>query len=214
MSDTLRKMRRTVRRICPRAPLPVQGLAAAAVRYAAQALRSTPVTSDRYGLEERDPGDDPFVVGWWVGPDGNWHPPDEPFRARPVEGPHPLRRVVVVLLAVAIGAATTVGVLAGGGTQSRPTGPSVAQLTHQVRLAVTGSGGGQVGVRGVTGVECRPPSTWSSGQTFTCDVFGPAHAELGRYVGTVQPTTPSGAWRWRAEWRPSRPYAVTGRRTL
>jgi len=174
-------------------------------------LRSAMVTSNGYDPEELDDlGDDPFVVGWWVGPDGNWHPPDEPFGAGTEKRPHPLRRVVVVLLAVAIVVATTVSVLAGGSplTTSSSTGPSLAELTYQVQQTVTGSGSGQSGVRGVTSVKCHPPSTWSSGQTFTCDIFGPSRKELGQYHGTIQPTTSSGEWRWEGAWKPAHQYSV------
>jgi hypothetical protein len=168
------------------------------------------VTSNGYDPEELDDlGDDPFVLGWWVGRDGNWHPPDEPFGAGTAKKQHPMRRVVVVLLAVAVAAATTVSVLAGGSPPTSTTGPSLAELTNQVQQAVTGSGSGQSGVRGVTSVKCHPPTTWSSGLTFTCDVFGPSQTKLGQYHGTVQPNTPSGEWRWEGDWRPSRPYTVT-----
>jgi hypothetical protein len=169
------------------------------------------VTSSGYDPDDPDDlSDDAFVVGWWVGPDGNWHPPDEPFSAKTAKKPHLLRRVAVVLLAVAIVVATTVSVLAGGSPQSSSsTGPSLAELTYQVQQAVTGSGSGQSGVQGVARVVCHPPSTWRSGQAFTCDVFGPPQTELGQYHGTVQPTTASGEWRWNGVWKPTRPYTIT-----
>lgn len=169
------------------------------------------VTSNGYDPEELDDdlGDDPFVVGWWVGPDGNWHPPDEPFDAGTAKEPHPLRRVVVVLLAVAIVVATTVSVLAGVGPPTSSTGPSLAQLSNQVQQTVTGSGVGQPVVRGVTSVKCHLPRTWSSGETFTCKVFGPSRMELGQYRGTVEPTTTSGEWRWEGIFKPRYPYTVT-----
>ncbi len=168
------------------------------------------VTSNGYNPEELDDlGDDPFVVGWWVGPDGNWHPPDEPFGAETAKKPHPLRRVVVVLLAVAIVVATTVSVFARGSSPASSIGPSLGELSYQVQQAVTGSGSGQSVVQGVTSVKCHLPSTWSSGQTFTCDVFGTSQKELGQYHGTVQPTASSGAWRWEGVWKPKYQYTVT-----
>jgi hypothetical protein len=174
-------------------------------------LPSAMVTSSGYDPDDTDDlGDDPFVVGWWVGPDGNWHPPDEPFGSGKEKRPHPLRRVVVVLLAVAIVVATTVSVLAGGSAlPPSSTGPSLAELTYQVQRAVTGTGSGQSGVRGVASGRCHPPSTWGSGQEFTCDVFGPSRTELGQYRGAVQPTTSSGEWRWVGAWRPTHQVAVT-----
>ena len=131
-----------------------------------------------------------------------------PSAAGTAKKPHPLRRVVVVLLALAIVAATAVSVFAGSSPQTSSTGPSLAQLTYQVQQAVTGSGGGQSGVKGVTSVKCHPPNTWSSGETFRCEVFGPSQTELGQYHGTVQPTTSSGEWRWEGAWRPSDPFSV------
>ena len=165
---------------------------------------SAMVTSSGYdpeGLDNLD--DDPFAVGWWVGPDGNWHPPDEPFGGRTTRKPRPLRRVVVVLLAVAIVVATTVSVLAGGSTGTSSSGPSLAELTSQVQRIVTGSDRGQFKVGGVSSVKCHPPSSWNAGRTFTCNVFGSSHTKLGQYMGTVQPTTSSGEWRWEGVWRPS-----------
>jgi len=94
-------------------------------------------------------------------------------------------------------------------TTSPSAGPSLAQLTYQVQLAVTGSGSGESELSGVASVTCHSPSSWSSGQTFTCDVFGPSRKELGQYQGTVRPTTSSGEWRWVGAWKPSHPYTIT-----
>ena len=58
-------------------------------------------------------GEDPFVAGWWVGADGYWHPPDEPFGSEGRRPPHRLRRMVVVGLAVVVVLATSVGVWGG-----------------------------------------------------------------------------------------------------
>jgi hypothetical protein len=172
------------------------------------------VTSDGYDpgdLDDPDDPDDPFVAGWWVGADGNWHTPQESFSARVPREPHMLRRVVVVLLAVAIVVATTVSVLAGSGslTFTPSSGPSLAELTSQVQQAVSGSGSGELRIGGVTGVKCHAPSSWSVGAPFSCDVFGSGHVKVGQYDGTVQPTSPSGEWQWQGRWTPSRPYSVS-----
>ena len=58
--------------------------------------------------------DDLHGPGWWVGSDGYWHPPDEEFDADVPKRNHPARRVAVVLLAVALVGATTVGAWLGG----------------------------------------------------------------------------------------------------
>ena len=174
--------------------------------------RADPATVSTVTSSGNDPvdlGDDPFVVGWWVGRDGNWHPPDEPFSTGRARKPHPLRRVVIVSLAAAIVVATTVSALAGGSLPSQSSGPSLLELTYQVQRAVTGSGSGQSGVRGATNVECHYPSSWSSGQSFTCVAFGPSQKELGQYHGVVRPTTSSGEWRWVGAWRPLHPYTLT-----
>ena len=58
-------------------------------------------------------------------------------------------------------------------------------------------------------MKCHLPSTWSSGEKFACKVFGPSQMELGRYRGTVRPTTSSGEWRWEGVFKPRYPYTVT-----
>ena len=159
-----------------------------------------------YGPGDMDDPEDPFVAGWWVGAEGNWHTPQEPFTTRGPDKPRRLRRVVVVLLAVAIVAATTVSVLAGSGSlTTSPSGPSAAGLASQVQRAVSGD----LRIEGVTGVRCQAPSSWSVGEKFTCDVFGSSQVKVGQYIGTVQPTSPSGAWQWEGRWKPSHTYSVT-----
>jgi hypothetical protein len=154
-------------------------------------------------------GDDPFVAGWWVGADGYWHPPDEPFGSEGRRPPHRLRRMVVVGLAVVVVLATSVGVWGGLSSTSTSSGPSLDELTLQVQRAISGSGAGAFGIRGVTDVKCDPPTSWSAGRTFTCDVFGSARMKLGRYHGTVQPDSSSGQWRWEGTWTPSHSYSVS-----
>lgn len=164
------------------------------------------MTSGTCDPGDLDSPDDPFATGWWVGADGNWHTPQEPFTTRGPDKPRRLRRVVVVLLALAIVAATTVSVLAGSGSlTATPSGPSSAELASQVQRAVSDD----LRIEGVTGVRCQAPNSWSVGETFTCDVFGSTHGKVGQYVGTVQPTSPSGEWQWRGRWMPSHPYSVT-----
>jgi len=168
------------------------------------------MTSDGYNPGDLDDPDDPFVAGWWVGADGNWHTPEEPFTTRGPNRPRRLRRVVVVVLAVAIVVATTVSVLGGGmsATPSPSSGPSLAELTSQVQQTLSGSGSGELRIEGVTGVRCHSPSSWSIGETFTCNVFGSSQKDLGQYVGTVERTTSSGEWKWEGQWKPSHQYSV------
>jgi hypothetical protein len=123
-----------------------------------------------------------------------------------------MRRVVIVLLAVAVVGATTVGAWLGGGsstTGSGSGGPSLAALNSQVDQVVTGTGADQFGVTGVFGVVCQPPHSWIPGATFECSVYASSERKIGVYDGTVVPTTSPGEWRWRGTWYPVlRPSAV------
>ncbi len=152
--------------------------------------------------------DDPFGPGWWVGSDGNWHTPDEDFDADVPKTNHPVRRVAIVMLAVAVVGATTFGVWLGGSSQSSgPSlsgGPSPSELSAQVRDAVSGTNANGFGVAGVSAVICHPPAVWDPGNTFRCSVYDSSHAEIGVYTGIVQPTTAPGYWRWSGSWHPSR----------
>jgi hypothetical protein len=162
------------------------------------------VTSNGYDADElNEADDDPFVAGWWVGSDGNWHTPEERFDPDVPKRNHPFRRVAIVMLAIALIGATSAGVW-GGVSSPPPSGPSVSGLDVQVQRAVTGSGSTGLGVSGVVKAVCHPPASWSAGQTFKCDVFGSAQKVLGQYEGTVQPTTSSGEWQWRGVWNPAR----------
>ena len=166
------------------------------------------VTSDGYDPDElNEAGDEPFSLGSWVGSDGNWHTPDEPFDLDVPKRSHPLRRVAIVVLAIALVGATSAGVW--GGVISHPSsGPSVSSLDAQVQLAVARIGGTGHAMTGVRAV-CHPPASWSSGETFTCDVFGSSQTKLGQYLGTVQPTGSAGAWRWEGSWKPTHQYSIT-----
>ena len=147
--------------------------------------------------------DDPYGPGWWVGSDGNWHSPDEDFDADVPVRNHPVRRVAVVVLAVAVVGATTLGVWLGAGGQSAgPGGPSVSALDAQVEQVVTGTGAHDFGVTGVTGVACGPAILWRPGATFECSVYASPQRKIGVYDGTVEPTTSSGDWRWIGTWYP------------
>jgi len=168
------------------------------------------VTSNAYDPEELDDlGDDPFVAGWWVGSDGNWHTPDERFDSDVPMRSHPVRRVAIIVLAIALIGATSAGVWGGVISQSSSTGPSVSSLDVQVQLAVTRTGSTGPGVTGAVRAVCHPPASWSAGKTFKCDVYGSAQKVLGEYEGTVQPTASSGEWQWRGVWSPVRRVAAT-----
>lgn len=162
------------------------------------------VTSNGYDADElNEAGEDPFVAGWWVGSDGNWHTPDEPFDSDVPKRNHPVRRLAIVVLAIALIGATSAGVWGGVISQPPSSGPSVSSLDAQVEQAVTGTGSTGLGVTGAARAVCHPPASWSAGQTFKCDVYGSAQKVLGEYEGTVQPTTSSGEWRWRGVWSPA-----------
>ena len=171
-------------------------------------LLSAAVTFDGHEQDELiDSEDDPFATGWWVGADDNWHPPDEPFSAGGASRPRGFRRVVIAILAVAIAAATTLSVLGGSGpfSSAAPSGPSLTELTSQVQQLVVGTGNDQLHLGDVSSVTCHPPGSWSSGQTFTCEVLGSTQTKIGEYVGTVAATTSNGEWHWRGTWRPTHP---------
>jgi hypothetical protein len=150
--------------------------------------------------------------GWWVGSDGDWHPPEEDFDADVPSRKHPLRRLAVVLLAVAVVGATTVGAWLGTSQtsgSSSSSGPSLVELTAQIRQVVSGTAAGGLSVAGVSSVACTEPASWSSGKVFRCEVYGPQRREIGVYTGTVAPTTSSGYWRWDGRWEPNRSFTST-----
>jgi hypothetical protein len=166
------------------------------------------VASNGNDSEELDDWDDTPFVGWWVGDDGNWHPPDEPFRSQRAVRSRRLRRVVMIVLSLAVIAATSVSVWGGALTSPATAGPSLSELTAQVRQTVTGDIDGESSVARVAGVTCDAPSSWTSGETFTCRVTDSSGGSLGEYDATVLPTASSGGWRWEGVWKPTHPYAV------
>jgi hypothetical protein len=162
------------------------------------------VTSNGHDADElNEAGDEPFAPGWWVGSDGNWHTPDEHFDSDVPKRNHPVRRVAMVVLAIALIGATSAGVWGGVISQPPSSGPSASSLDVQVQQAVAGRGSTGLGGTGVVRAVCHPPASWSAGQRFKCDVYGSAQKVLGEYEGTVQPTTSSGEWQWRGIWRPT-----------
>lgn len=170
-------------------------------RYCRRTVTSNGYSSGDTGAMNGDRHD----PGWWVGSDGNWHSPDEDFDSDVPKKDHPIRRVAIVILAVAVVGATTFGVWLGGSQTSGPStaGPPLAEITSQVRQAVTGTGANQFGVAGVSSVVCSPPSSWNPGDTFKCHLYASSQRELGVYDGTVQSTTSSGEWRWNGVWKPN-----------
>ncbi len=175
--------------------------------------RPTPLSllweaGDIDGLRARVAGgmnDDQHDPGWWVGSDGHWHAPDEDFNADVPKRSHPVRRVAIVLLAVAVVGATTVGAWLGAGSQtSGPAtgGPSLGVLDAQVEQVVTGTGADGFGVTGVSDVVCGPAVPWRPGNRFECSVYASPQQRIGVYDGIVEPATSSGQWRWRGWWYP------------
>jgi hypothetical protein len=143
-------------------------------------------------------------IGWWVGSDGAWHPPEEDFNNDVPRRNHPARRVAVVLLAVALVGATTVGAWLGitSQTTATATGPPLRALDAEVERMLTGTGGDQFGVSGVSDVVCNQVASWSPGSTFECSVYVSPQRKIGIYRGTVVVATSSGAWRWTGTWYP------------
>lgn len=143
--------------------------------------------------------------GWWVGSDGSWHPPEEDFGADVPTRNHPARRVAVVILAVAVVGATTVGAWLGAGsgtTGPASAGPPLGELDAQVEQVLVGTGADQFDVTGVTGVVCGPATAWTPGHTFQCSVYASGQRKIGVYDGTVEPSPSSGGWRWSGTWYP------------
>jgi hypothetical protein len=150
--------------------------------------------------------------GWWVGSDGNWHSPEEDFDADVPTRTHPARRVAVVLLAVAVVGATTVGAWLGGssgGGGQTSAGPPLGELEAQIEQAVVGTGPNQFGVTGVSGVLCTPGIAWTPGHTFQCSVYASSERKIGVYDGTVEPSPASGGWRWSGTWNPTLHHPIT-----
>lgn len=155
--------------------------------------------------------DSPFAPGWWLGSDGNWRTLDERFDPPAPKRNHPVRRLLIVILAIVLIGATSAGVW--GGATSQPTqsfaGPSLSSLNTQVQLAVAGNGRNGFGVTGVVRVVCDPPAAWRVGHTFTCYVYGSAQKKLGVYNAKVESTMSSGEWRWTGVWNPNRRHDST-----
>lgn len=150
-------------------------------------------------MEDDQPG-----LGWWVGSDGAWHPPEEDFKLDVPRRNHPVRRVAVVLLAAALVGATTVGAWLEITSPSTVTaaGPSSTALDAEVEQILTGTGADQFGISGVRAVVCSRVVTWSPGSTFECSVYAAPRRKIGIYRGTVSATTSTGAWRWTGAWYP------------
>jgi hypothetical protein len=147
--------------------------------------------------------DDQPGPGWWVGSDGQWHSPDEDFNADVPKRSHPVRRVAIVLLAVAVVVATAVSSWIGAGSSSSASqGPSLATLDARVEQIVMATGAGGFGVSGVTGVACGPTISWRTGAAFRCSVYASSQHQIGVYDGTVEPTTTAGQWTWKGSWYP------------
>lgn len=162
-------------------------------------MASTGDGADLDGLHDDWPG-----LGWWVGSDGAWHPPEENFHDDVPSRRHPVRRVAVVILAVALVGATTVGAWLGFGSPStgNPGGPSPSALEAEVQQILRGTGPNQFGISGVSDVVCSPVATWSPGSTFECSAYAAPRRKIGVYRGVVAASTPSGGWSWTGTWYP------------
>jgi hypothetical protein len=151
------------------------------------------------GIHDDQPG-----IGWWVGSDGAWHGPDENFDDDVPRRKHPLRRVAVVILAVALVGATTVGAWLGFASTSPGStgGPSPSALDAEVEQILSGTGPNQFGISGVRDVVCAPVVTWSPGSTFECSVYAAQQRKIGVYRGVVAASTSAGGWSWTGTWYP------------
>ncbi len=163
------------------------------------AVTSAADRPDLGGMDDEHPG-----LGWWVGSDGAWHAPEEDFHRDVPRRNHPVRRVFVVVLAVALVGATTVGAWLGitSPTTTTPDGPSLSALNAEVEQILTGTGADQFGISRVSDVSCNQVASWSPGSTFECSVYAAPRRQIGVYRGTVLATTSSGAWRWTGTWYP------------
>jgi hypothetical protein len=97
----------------------------------------------------------------------------------------------LVLIAVAVAKSST------------PQGPPLSELTANVQSQITGSGPDNFGVSGVSNVVCNPPSSWSSGNTFSCFAYNSSDQEVGEYDATIEPNGANGSYQWNARWLPA-----------
>ena len=82
-------------------------------------------------------------------------------------------------------------------------GPSELGLASSVQSQLTSTGTNGFDVSGVVDVQCNPPSTWTSGATFTCFVYGTDRQQIGQYHGTVDADGSNGDYQWHGTWDPS-----------
>jgi hypothetical protein len=85
-------------------------------------------------------------------------------------------------------------------TRSPSSGPSLSGLTSSVRAQIAGSGPDSLKVPGVASVVCSPPTSWQTGETFTCFAYGSTGSKIGRYEGIVAANSPTGQFEWNATW--------------
>ena len=82
-------------------------------------------------------------------------------------------------------------------------GPAVENLNYSVQGQVAGTGPNDFDVAGVSNVECQRPSSWTTGSTFTCAVFGSTGTVIGQYHGTVVPNSSDDVYQWNGRYFPS-----------
>jgi hypothetical protein len=112
-----------------------------------------------------------------------------------------LAAIIIGFAFVGITLAVTGVVLTGSGT-SGGSGPSLSGLTSTVEAQIAGNGSDSLKVPGVASVVCDPPSSWQTGEHFTCIASGSTGSKIGDYVGTVEPDSSPGKYRWNASWYP------------
>ncbi len=117
---------------------------------------------------------------------------------------------LVGLVAAGCGTTSASSGSASGGIGTPTTlapGPTLSDLTSQVKSQVTQTGTGGFSVTGVAQVVCNPPNDWKPGATFTCYVYDANKSEIGEYDGTVEPDSAS-QWQWNGQWNPSPSYVA------
>jgi hypothetical protein len=75
-----------------------------------------------------------------------------------------------------------------------PPGQTLSSFERTVRS--------DLGVKGITSVQCSLPDVWRNGKVFTCNVFDAKGTEVGDVVGTVVNTQRGSAWNADLQWHP------------
>lgn len=139
----------------------------------------------------------------WQGADGNWYgtrslaetggakPPPKMLYVPSHKKHSPLKwavAIVAIIVAVLCGLLLTTRFL-------RPSGPSNSQLDARVLSQARG----HFDLRSAESASCVMPSSWASGQTFTCYVYASSGDQLAEMNGTVLPSK-GDRWLWSGIW--------------